>query len=95
MEAIVTLHQLAELEKKYSEGKKTKQAMTEGLSDFQVAYLIYKGAYTILAHKRAQAKRNTAIKFGLQAMEKAQHDPKFAEFMGFGTRVEMSEEEES
>lgn len=95
MEAIVTLHQLVELEKKFSEGKKTKQAMTEGLSDFQVAYLIYKGAYTILAHKKAQSKRNHLMKVGLEMERKAQSDPKFAEFMGYGKRVELSEEEEN
>lgn len=94
LEPTVQLNQLQKVEDLWEKGKRGMNVLTEGLSDFQKAYLIHKGAYSILAHKKSQAKRNTAIKFGLEMWERAQSDPKFAEFVGLGKRVEMSEGDE-
>jgi hypothetical protein len=74
----------------YKSNKLSLQGLKEGLSEHQVLYLVYQGAYHILAHKRSQSKRNAEAKLGREILRKCEADPELAERAGLGKRVELS-----
>ena len=67
--------------------KLSQVRLREHLSEYQLCYLAYKGAYSIIAHKKAQRKMKDEIK-DLKALKRIiERDPEAAEKFGYGVRA--------
>jgi hypothetical protein len=74
----------------YSKEKPNLVKMTQGLSEYQKCYLVYKGCYAIVKHHESQARRNSDLREFREWKKKRAEDPEFAVATGLGTRVEVS-----
>jgi hypothetical protein len=81
------MSQLAGVTEKYDKNTVNVKKLTEGLSEFQVQYLIYKGAYSALHNKLYRTQRNEDAKDARKVMEIVRQDPELAERLGLGKRA--------
>jgi len=61
--------------------------LRDGLSDYQLMYLVHKGAQSLVYGKLAREKRQSKITKALEFYERARRDPELAERAGLGTRA--------
>lgn len=89
MESIINLNKLVEIvESSTSEKPMSESRLKEiGLSQFQIEYLVRKGAQSIVYNKSYRAQRAEQIKEGLALRKAAQGDPELAARLGLGTRA--------
>ena len=67
--------------------KMSLSALKDGLSDYQLMYLVRKGAQSILQGTVSRVKRAERIKEALKWYEQARRDPEQAARAGLGTRA--------
>ena len=67
--------------------KESLSKLRDGLSDYQLMYLVHKGAQSLVYGKLAREKRQVKITQALEFYEKARRDPELAQRAGLGTRA--------
>ena len=79
----VLLDQIVDLGK----DKLSLAKLKSNMSEYQLCYLIFKGAYSILAHKKAQRKTKEQMRDAKAVLKIVRENPELAEQCGLGTRA--------
>jgi hypothetical protein len=85
-ESVVSFEQLTRIVHCSLE-KESLSKLRDGLSDYQVMYLVRKGAQSLVTGKATRQRRQKKVARALEFYERAQEDPDLAVRAGLGTRA--------